>query len=416
MAAAGLYHDRGLSPYHSRLPGDSPYTPAGQLQQHLDEDQYYEDADNSSSTPFASKDNLQSSCQYLEPVLQDLGVKQWQLHGGDTVALVNALYEVVQQQQSVLGSKEHLQDELQKLRVDAKTADKTIQRLQCQSEQKAREAGGLNIKLRQLDAWYRDETERWAAERDQLAKKCAQMEQRHVQFQHELRRKDTEFEKLQKQLAARLGAAAVAGGSARRSVGRSGSSSSGMQATGKLTTSGRNGTVSSRSTAAAMPADTRRATKAELEEIHKRVVEAFEADKQELLQDNAALRKALVDLQREHVDLLNSSHATAAPSPTAAAAAKAGAKGLGCSAAAALGGNPIAALQQMQSKLDALRVRKQRITGGGGAAELQQLHQQAQTAGERLLVVKLLEACNILDEQDAALSSAMKALPSMGHV
>lgn len=93
--------------------------------------------------------------------------------------------------------------------------------------------------LRQLDAWYRDETERWAAERDQLAKKCAQMEQRHVQFQHELRRKDTEFEKLQKQLAARLGAAAVAGGSARRSVGRSGSSSSGMQATGKLTTSGR---------------------------------------------------------------------------------------------------------------------------------------------------------------------------------
>lgn len=70
-------------------------------------------------------------------------------------------------------------------------------------------------------------------------------------------------------------------------------------------------------------------------------------------------------LQREHVDLLNSSHATAAPPPTAAAAAKAGAKGLGCSAAAALGGNPIAALQQMQSKLDALRVRKQRITGEG---------------------------------------------------
>lgn len=231
------HHDHALctcavlqSPYHSRLPGDSPYTPAGQLQQHLDEDQYYEDADNSSSTPFASKDNLQSSCQYLEPVLQgqhelcmchspfarhhsashaaardtgsmllaynevacrlphqpanaamtikcschsvavlrstwllqlsvqpvincvrmtlqwqphachlsksardsftrcqrlcvnpadsvvlpylcpaDLGVKQWQLHGGDTVALVNALYEVVQQQQSVLGSKEHLQ-------------------------------------------------------------------------------------------------------------------------------------------------------------------------------------------------------------------------------------------------------------------------------------------------------------------
>jgi hypothetical protein len=98
----------------------------------------------------------------------------------------------------------------------------------------------LVLQLRQLDAWYRDETDRWAAERDQLAKKCAQLEQRHVQFQHELRRKDTEFEKLQKQLAARLGAAAGAGGSSsRRSVSRSGSSSSGTQVTGKLTTSSR---------------------------------------------------------------------------------------------------------------------------------------------------------------------------------
>jgi hypothetical protein len=40
-----------------------------------------------------------------------------------------------------------LQDELQRLKVDVKTADKTIQRLQCQSEQKAQEAGGLNIKV-----------------------------------------------------------------------------------------------------------------------------------------------------------------------------------------------------------------------------------------------------------------------------
>jgi hypothetical protein len=41
--------------------------------------------------------------------------------------------------------------------MDVKTADKTIQRLQCQSEQKAQEAGGLNIKVRcrpaQACAW-----------------------------------------------------------------------------------------------------------------------------------------------------------------------------------------------------------------------------------------------------------------------
>ncbi|KAF6260244.1 Afadin and alpha-actinin-binding-domain-containing protein [Scenedesmus sp. NREL 46B-D3] len=369
--------------------------------------------------PFANLENLESSCRYLEPVLQDLGLKQWQLQGGTTVALANTVYELVQRQQGLLVSKEQLQDELQKLKVDVKTADKTIQRLQCQSDQKAQEAGGLNIKLRQLDTWYRDETERWGAERDQLAKKCAQLEQRHVQFQHELRRKDTEFEKLQKQLTARLGAAAGAGGgSGRRSMGRSGSSSSSsMQVTGKLTTTGRNGTVSSRNAAATVSTDTRRATKAELEEIHKRVVEAYEADKQELQQDNAALRKVLHDLQREHVDLLNGCHPAAAPSATAAAATTAGLKGLGSSpaAAAVLGPNPIAALQQMQNKLEALRVRKQRITGGGCTADLHQLQQHAQSASERLLLVKLLEASNIMEEQEAALVMAMKALPIAGH-
>jgi hypothetical protein len=39
----------------------------------------------------------------------ELGLKQWQLQGGNAVALVNALYELVQQQQGLLGSKEQLQ-------------------------------------------------------------------------------------------------------------------------------------------------------------------------------------------------------------------------------------------------------------------------------------------------------------------
>jgi hypothetical protein len=45
--------------------------------------------------------------QHLFPA--GLGVKQWQLQGGNTVALVNALYELVQQQHGLLSSKEHLQ-------------------------------------------------------------------------------------------------------------------------------------------------------------------------------------------------------------------------------------------------------------------------------------------------------------------
>lgn len=65
-------------------------------------------------------------------------------------------------------------------------------------------------------------------------------------------------------------------------------------------------------------------------------------------------------LQREHIDLLNSSDGH----PAAAAAA---AEKPPCSKAAAAAlqqaGDPAAALQQMQSKLDALKIRKHRITG-----------------------------------------------------
>lgn len=58
--------------------------------------------------------------------------------------------------------------------------------------------------LRQLDAWYREETDRWANERDELCRRAAQLEQRHTQFQHELRRRDVEHERLQKHLAGQL--------------------------------------------------------------------------------------------------------------------------------------------------------------------------------------------------------------------
>jgi hypothetical protein len=63
------------------------------------------------------------------------------------------------------------------------------------------------LQLRQLDAWYRDETDRWASEREELCRKCSQLEQRHTQWQHELRRRDVEFERLQKHLATQITAA-----------------------------------------------------------------------------------------------------------------------------------------------------------------------------------------------------------------
>lgn len=52
----------------------------------------------------------------------------------------------------------------------------------------------------------------------------------------------------------------------------------------------------------------------------------------------------------------------------------------------------------MHNNLQALRVRKQRVTGGTPLTELQQ---QAESASERLLLAKLQEAGRIMEEQES---------------
>lgn len=147
---------------------------------------------------------------------------------------------------------------------DVKTAGRTIDRLRAASQAKEQEVGGLNIKLRQLDAWYREEADRWAGERDELARKVAQLEQRAAQWTHELRRRDAEFERLQKhlggQLARRSSATASSGGGATGSSGGgAGRSAGGARVSGPgRSQAGSGGGL-----------DTRRMTKAELEDAHK---------------------------------------------------------------------------------------------------------------------------------------------------
>lgn len=62
---------------------------------------------------------LQAFTPFLPYCLpSDLGLKQWQLQSGDAVAAVNRLYELVQQHQQVLESREHAEDELHKAKVE----------------------------------------------------------------------------------------------------------------------------------------------------------------------------------------------------------------------------------------------------------------------------------------------------------
>lgn len=389
-------------------------------------------------TSFATTESLSRCAQYLEPILRDLGLKQCQLLEGDAVAAINCLYDLVQQHQRMQEGREQVQEQLHKVKVDVKVANKTIQRLQGQVEAKEQEVGALNIKLRQLDSWYRDETERWGNEREELCKKCGQLEQRHVQFQHELRRRDAEFERLQKHLA---GQVAATERRRRTSSSGSGASSAASSSSMVLTSAGAGSRHGSRGPAASTKAgsssqlDTKRISKAELEDLYKRSVEVFESEKQTLESDNAALRKALHSLEREHMELLNKNHSGArcsaagnssdcraglssssnsANSDSGTTQLPGGSSGSPSaamqSAAALAAADPAAALHRMHANLQALKVRKQRVTGGTPLTELQQ---QAESASERLLLAKLQEAGRIMEEQESALALALKAVS--GH-
>lgn len=128
----------------------------------------------------------------------------------------------------------------------------------------------------------------------------------------------------------------------------------------------------------------------------------------------------MCSVQRDHKDLLNKTHTAArcsgagssseckpdsssSPSPSSDTGFHRGGStsSTGSPPAAArapAAGHPAAALHRMHNNLQALRVRKQRVTGGTPLTELQQ---QAESASERLLLAKLQEAGRIMEEQES---------------
>mgnify|MGYP001807398746 CR=1 FL=1 len=128
----------------------------------------------------------------------------------------------------------------------------------------------------------------------------------------------------------------------------------------------------------------------------------------------------MCSVQRDHKDLLNKTHTAArcsgagssseckpdsssSPSPSSDTGFHRGGSTSStgsppAAAAAPAAGHPAAALHRMHNNLQALRVRKQRVTGGTPLTELQQ---QAESASERLLLAKLQEAGRIMEEQES---------------
>jgi hypothetical protein len=213
------------------------------------------------------------------------------------------------------------------------------------------------------------------------------MEQHKTQFAHELRRRDAEHERLLRRLSGMLSSSSSSDG---------GSSSGGCarRRSGAASTPGR------------ISMTVRRGSGSGLDAVAGNLTPSQQQQQQEteLQRDNLALRRALQQLQAEHKALLNQ---TATQQAAAAPSSLAMATGHNSSSSRAGGAapNPCSALLQLQERLEALRVRKQRIVGraGRGAGTLAWLNEQqlqGQTPCERLLAAKLSEAARLLEEQD----------------
>lgn len=67
--------------------------------------------------PAQDLSKLSNCCLAVPHLPADLGLQQWQLHGGDAIEAVNRLYDLVQQHQRVQEEREAAQDELHKAKV-----------------------------------------------------------------------------------------------------------------------------------------------------------------------------------------------------------------------------------------------------------------------------------------------------------
>lgn len=369
--------------------------------------------------PFATPSTVGECLAFLQPGLEAAGVTarlpDWTAAGADPNAamasVLNAAYELLRLLQRS-GEQRKRQDELlDRLRAEARTADRAAQQLRGQSEQREQEAASLKIKLRQLDSWYRSEVDRWGAERDEIARRNTQLEQRHTQFVHELRRKDAEFERLQGKLRATLRATSGVCVSSDDPYSSSSSSSAHQQQHPARRTS-------------SIDYDPTRRTSS-IDHSGNTPQQLRNAAHRRSSGGGAGVGGAGVGGARPGA--LRRSSATG-PGQAAVAASPASATPAAATAGAPtppLPPAPVASScgatwHEVSAKLAALRVRAQRVAasgsgqasvGAGGAGDpLSALSHQASSQHERLLVAKLVEASSIMQEQEQALKAAIEAL------
>ncbi|KAL3153182.1 hypothetical protein ABBQ38_011933 [Trebouxia sp. C0009 RCD-2024] len=232
---------------------------------------------------FASADNWQSCVIDLNSSLAAFGYPsglQLQSQQPEHLATTcNILHTLLVQRQRDVSQRVQFDDHFQRMRSDLNVSEQTKDRLRSQLDASQREHSSVANQWRVQESHLQAELSQTIRDRDEAQKQCADLQRRHAQAQHEIRRKDMQAEKLQEQLRNML---MERKREAKKAFDMAGawSKDAASRPAGRLAKKGDEATI-------------------------KMVVSSYEARQQELMQENKGLQAALSDLQSEYRTLAN---------------------------------------------------------------------------------------------------------------
>ncbi|KAK9817129.1 hypothetical protein WJX72_009977 [[Myrmecia] bisecta] len=230
---------------------------------------------------FATSTTLESSISYLRSTLATFGFPD-NLHlqsptPQQVADSCNILYALLQQRQKDIEARKESQEQLARLGSNVHASELANERLQNRLAAKERELGVTLNKAKHIKEAYDSGMARLTAERDDLQRVVTDLSRRHVQFQHEIKRKEREFERLQDKLR------------------------------DMLTEKKREAKANMEATTAILQGQTPagKAVRKTDEAMYKAIVSAYEAKQKDLLAENRDMKAALHNLQAEHRRVVN---------------------------------------------------------------------------------------------------------------
>ncbi|GAB4853567.1 hypothetical protein Ancab_017758 [Ancistrocladus abbreviatus] len=231
---------------------------------------------------FADVNNLDHCAKYLNQTLVTFGFPaSLDLFATDPVSIArtcNCIYSLLQQRQRDIEFRESANEQRQRLLSDMSRLEAKVERLESQLAAKDKEIATITRTEAKATAAFKAQIEKLQQERDEFQRMVIGNQQARTQQIHEMKKKEKEYVKLQERLNQVLNE-------------KKKESRSGMEIMNLLQKEGRQ-----RGTWNGKKADN---------DFYKKIVDAYEAKNQELMQENNDLRALLRSMQVDMRDFLN---------------------------------------------------------------------------------------------------------------